>query len=97
MTRNEPKINSRKSLISRLIALYSRQLITECAEESENTPPKNRVALFDPYILHAYFSHSNCKKCIYDCKGNSRYSPPVIDTSKIRGPCGAVDITIISW
>ena len=25
---------------------------------------QNRVALFDPYILRAYFSHSNCKKCI---------------------------------
>ena len=25
--------------LSRMIALYSRQLITECAEESENTPP----------------------------------------------------------
>ena len=34
------------------------------------------------YILRAYFSHSNCKKCIYDCKGKSLYYPPVIDTSK---------------
>lgn len=33
---------------------------------------------------------------IYDCKGKSIYSPPVIDTSKIRGPCVPVDITIIA-
>ena len=96
LAKNEQKVGSDSENLSRLIALYSRQLITECAEESENTPPKNRVALFDPYILHAYFSHSNCKKCIYDCKGNCICSPPVIDTSKIRGPCGSVDITIIA-
>lgn len=90
------KVGSDSEHLSKLIALYSRQLLTECAEESENTMPKNRVALFDRYILRAYFSHSNCKKCIYDCKGKCIYSPPVIDTSKIRGPCGTVDITIIA-
>ena len=93
---NEQKVGSDHENIGRLIALYSRQLLMECADESENTPPKNRVALFDPYILHAYFSHSNCKKCIYDCKGKCICSPSVIDTSKIRGPCGSVDITIIA-
>ena len=96
LAKYEQKVGSDHENIGRLIALYSRQLLTECAEESENTLPKNRVALFDPYILHAYFSHSNCKKCIYDCKGNCIYFPPVIDTSKIRGPCGSVDITIIA-
>jgi len=96
LAKNEQKVGSDSEKLSRMVALYSRQLLTECAEENENTPPKNRVALFDPYILRAYFSHSNCKNCIYDCKGKSIYSPPVIDTSKIRGPCGPVDITIIA-
>ena len=96
LAKNEQKVGSDSENLSRMIALYSRQLLTECAEESENTPPKNRIALFDPYILRAYFSHSNCKNCIYDCKGKSIYSPPVIDTSNIRGPCVPVDITIIA-
>ena len=94
--KNKQKVGSDQENLSRLVALYSRQLLTECAEEDENTMAQNRVALFDPYILRAYFSHSNCKKCIYDCKGKSLYYPPVIDTSKIRGPCAPVNITKIA-
>ena len=56
LAKNEQKVGSDHENIGRLIALYSRQLLMEYADESENTPPKNRVALFDPYILHAYFS-----------------------------------------
>ena len=96
LAKNKQKVGSDQENLSRLVALYSRQLLTECAEEDENTMAQNRVALFDPYILRAYFSHSNCKKCIYDCKGKSLYYPPVIDTSKIRGPCAPVNITKIA-
>lgn len=96
LAKNEQKVGSDQENLGRLIALYSRILLTDCDESAENTSAQNRVALFDPYILHAYFSHSNCKKCIYDCKGKSLYYPPVIDTSKIRGPCEPVDITIIA-
>lgn len=96
LAKNEQKVGSDQENLSRLVAIYSRQLLTECAEENENTMAQNRVALFDPYILRAYFSHSNCKKCIYDCKGKSLYYPPVIDTSEIRGPCAPVDITKIA-
>ena len=96
LARNEQKVGSDSENIGRLIALYSCQLLTECAKENENTPPKNRVALFDPYILRAYFSHSNCKNCIYDCRSNYIYPPVVEDTSKIRGPCAPVDITQIA-
>lgn len=96
LAKNKQKVGSDQENLSRLVALYSRQLLTECAEEDENTMAQNRVALFDPYILRAYFSHSNCKKCIYDCKGKSLYYPPVIDTSKIRGLCAPVNITKIA-
>ena len=96
LAKNEQKVGSDSEKLSRMVALYSRQLLTECAEENENTPPKNRVALFDPYILRAYFSHSNCKNCIYDCRSNYIYPPVVEDTSKIRGPCAPVDITQIA-
>ena len=64
LAKNEQKVGSDQENLSRLVAIYSRQLLTECAEENENTMAQNRVALFDPYILRAYFSHSNCKKCI---------------------------------
>lgn len=63
LAKNEQKVGSDQENLSRLVAIYSRQLLTECAEENENTMAQNRVALFDPYILRAYFSHSNCKKC----------------------------------
>ena len=66
LAKNKQKVGSDQENLSRLVALYSRQLLTECAEEDENTMAQNRVALFDPYILRAYFSHSNCKKCIFD-------------------------------
>ena len=82
--------------IGTLIALYSYQLISECAFEPEETVSQNRVALFDVYKLRAYFSHSNCKNCIYDCRSNYIYPPVVEDTSKIRGPCAPVDITQIA-
>ena len=63
LAKNEQKVGSDQENLGRLIALYSRILLTDCAESAENTSAQNRVALFDPYILHAYFSHSNCKKC----------------------------------
>lgn len=95
MSMNTQKLGSEHENISRLVALYSHQLLTECAEE-ENTLSENRVALFNPYILRAYFSHSNCKNCRYDCKGKCICHPPVIEASKIRGPCSPVDITLIA-
>ena len=90
------KVGSDSEHIGRLIALYSYQLISECAFEHEEMVSQNRVALFDVYKLRAYFSHSNCKNCIYDCRSNYIYPPVVEDTSKIRGPCAPVDITQIA-
>ncbi|MBQ9753006.1 MAG: hypothetical protein IJV81_09315, partial [Paludibacteraceae bacterium] len=90
------KVGSDSEHIGRLIALYSYQLISECAFEPEEMVSQNRVALFDVYKLRAYFSHSNCKNCIYDCRSNYIYPPAVEDTSKIRGPCAPVDITQIA-
>ena len=90
------KVGSDSEHFGRLIALYSYQLISECAFEPEETVSQNRVALFDVYKLRAYFSHSNCKNCIYDCGSNYIYPPVVEDTSKIRGPCAPVDITQIA-
>lgn len=90
------KVGSDSEHIGTLIALYSYQLISECAFEPEETVSQNRVALFDVYKLRAYFSHSNCKNCIYDCRSNYIYPPVVEDTSKIRGPCAPVDITQIA-
>ena len=56
LAKNEQKVGSDQENLGRLIALYSRILLTDCAESAENTSAQNRVALFDPYILHAYFS-----------------------------------------
>ncbi len=96
LSKNAQKVGSDHENIGRLIAMYSRQLLSEHAEKAENSSAQNRVALFDAYILRAYFSHSNCKNCIYDCKGNCLYYLPVVDANKIRGPCGPVDITLIA-
>jgi hypothetical protein len=96
LAQNEQKVGSDSENLSRMIALYSHQLLTECAEKSENTPPKNRVALFDQYILYAYFSHSNCKNCMHDCKGINVYSSFITDANEIHGSYIPVDITKIA-
>lgn len=93
---NEQKADSDHESINKLIAIFSRQLLEKHADECANTSAQNRIALFDAYILRAYFSHSNCKNCRYDCEGKCICYPPVIETSKIRGPCRPVDITKIA-
>lgn len=94
--RNTQKKGSDHEHINRLIAWYSRRLTCEFEEVVQKTMTENRVALSDP-IIRAYFSQCrNCKNCGYDCKSIDYISPTVIEASKIRGPCGPVDITNIA-
>lgn len=94
--RNVQKKGSDHEHINRLIAWYSRRLTGAAGTDAQQAEDKNRVALSDPYI-RAYFSLCrNCKNCGYDCKGKEYLSPAVMETSKIRGPCGPVDITKIA-
>ncbi len=54
--------------INRSIALFSQTLATTRPSEETQASPENRVAVSAP-ITRAYFSLSNCRICIYDCKG----------------------------
>lgn len=94
--RNTQKKGSDHENLNRLIAWYSRRLTGSYADAAEDSETENRVALFCP-IIRAYFSLCrNCKNCGYDCKGKEYQYTAVMETSKIRGPCGPVDITKIA-
>lgn len=92
MGANTHKKESDHEHICNLVAWFSYRLL---AKENTQSLAENRVALFDLYYLRAYFSHSNCKNCKYDCKGKSICRSPVIEVSQIRGPCRGIDITKI--
>ena len=94
--RNTQKKGSDHEHINRLIAWYSRRLTGKAEIPTEEELSENRVADSDPYI-RAYLSLCrNCKNCGYDCQSESYDPLTVMETSKIRGPCGLVDITEIA-
>lgn len=79
-----------------LITWYSRRLTNIATEDMPVSELDNRIALSRP-IIRAYFSLCrNCKNCGYDCKGKGYPALVLIDASKIREPCAAVDITKIA-
>ena len=90
---NVQKVGTDHEHISKLITLFSRQLVEK---EVEETLSQNRVALFGLYNIRAYFSQTNCKNCVYDCGRVSICQNAVIEASKIRGPCRPTDITKIA-
>lgn len=93
---NVQKKGSDHERANKLIAWYSRRLTSNAGTDAQESEDENRVALSAPYI-RAYFSLCrNCKNCGYGCKGKEYLSPVVMETSKIRGPCGPVDITKIA-
>ena len=94
--RNTQKKGSDHEHINRLIAWYSRRLTGKTEIPTEEDQSENRVADLAPYI-RAYLSPCrNCKNCGYDCQSESYDPLTVMETSKIRGPCGPVDITKIA-
>lgn len=93
---NVQKKSSDHAHINQLITWYSRRLTGTVREDMQDSEDENRVSLFCP-IIRAYFSQCrNCKNYIYDCRDKEYISPAVTGTSKIRGPCGTVDITEIA-
>lgn len=82
--------------LSRMVAWYSKRVLEGQGAIMPSDGSESRVALSDP-IYRAYLSLCrNCKNCGYDCRSVSIYTPPVIETNSIRGPCRPVDLTIIA-
>lgn len=94
--KNAQKRGSDHEHMSRMVTWYSKRLLEDAAQTEPESVQENRVAFLGP-IYRAYLSLCwNCKNCGYDCSSKSIYAAPVIETNKIRGPCGPVDITKIA-
>ena len=93
---NTHKAESDHEHINRLVTWYSRRLTKINRPDADAQTDQSRVALSAP-IIRAYLSQCrNCKNCGYDCQSKYDKDQAVVETSKIHGPCGPVDITKIA-